>query len=319
MQKRKQMMKISLAFILILLSASAFSQSKREHVERAFGPIVETTLSNFELIWARLGMEADNKEFNKVVPADIRPKKLLDKARIADIAYGTIEQSMTEEEIINVYRMYQTEIGKITLKAVSESLKTGQPVNILMEQMMTQADSVAIEKEVEAMFTREQVNQIGASTQGLGEKLQQAGIEHVSNEINAYYAGRKFGKKDVTLCVTATELKRDLYAIPVCKIGHDAGAHKASLALASLHWQGRYQRGQRDIAQAKTIYRSILNQDESGEAAYMLGMLIKNAPEQGETLAQSFCSIKQAQNKGYAQAASVLNEFPSSFQDLACP
>lgn len=308
---------VTIIFLFILMPSNALADEKLDIVKRFYSPIFDQVLGDID-VFSTSAFSSEDDKLKKLIPKKIYPKNVFDKEKVKQIAYQTIAGSLTLPRAKKLEVFSSTRLSKVVFEAFNISIKEDKEFTAVTREMLNDHDVKALQSELFSVLTLDDLNEINASMADVGKKMLLASLIFYSQEVKAYYKNKRFGKKDKRLCAYSFKNKNDLLSVPVCLAGHKAKHYESSMNVAALHWQGRFMAGERDVEEAKSIYRTLLKKDKTGEAHYYLGILMKNAPAESDTKEKSFCFLVESGKRGYSRARSTLIDFSASFKAVNC-
>lgn len=178
-----------------------------------------------------------------------------------------------------------------------------------IEEGLTQEQLIAYEKQLTDAVPPERIETIFHRMKGMRELVMRNGVDYYRNQIYAYYRSKPFTEQDSQLCEDLFTSKKDLYAIAICDVGAEHKDYRSTFITAKLYWEGRGFLRPQDIEYAISILHDLIWDDQTGEATYYLGMLLKNYHLYNDNPTSGYCYLKRAESFGYRRATEALGEF----------
>ncbi|GAB1269377.1 hypothetical protein NBRC116493_26300 [Aurantivibrio infirmus] len=301
---------------LLLIINPVHADEKRDIVKGFLAPLFEVLRPKIEeMMKASLPIVERDATF----PKELRPDVLFNFDTVIELAYDITAEEITLEQAKLIELLMSSTLGEIVMEAIKHTAEGGDNPGNAFETVLATYDLEKLEEEFSQLELAENdLKSINVITNGLKDKLIMAGVNNIVNEIHQYYEDRPFGKIDRNLCMKAVEKRVVLYSVAVCEAGYRAKDYQASLGFAKTKWQGALPVSARDIDAAKSIYKSLLKKDTTGEAHYFLAMLSKNTGDPAYSIEELHCMMKKSQNSGYEDASSALRDFAHVADTASC-
>lgn len=151
---------------------------------------------------------------------------------------------------------------------------------------------------------------------------------YAASEIVSYYSRHGFDEVGVEMCDYALDIDHQIYALGVCVAGMLQGNLEAALIMARVIYSGSGFTASKlkaeKVIDAVSLIVPLLEQDKSGEAHYLLALIIKKNIHldayQGLSLSlkDSHCLLKKSSGLGYKQADFHLLTLSKSESQIDC-
>ena len=295
--------------------ASPEEENRREKEQLAavfFDPFFALTVDNLRRALSRHQGDADAP----ALPAAIAPAALLDKESLRGRALRAVTEAFTAAELRVLHGFYNTRLGVAIIAATRKTKNDIAASYHTALAELTRDFGAAEEREV-APFLAD-FKALKPRADRIGGIILRVAKAHAAERLAGYYRERRFTRRDSSLCSFFHKKTFAFYALPVCDAGLAAGDYESALLVAEQHRRGRLDGRPRDVERAKAILRELLGRDREGKAHFRLGLLTKNAPDEGDAQARSVCLLRTAANLGYKPAREALKGFAPAELRASC-
>lgn len=255
------------------------------------------------------------------LPKELRPAEIYSEENVNELHKNTLFAALNKNQLETVAWYVSTDAGRKRLVAAAIAIRD-QPGRSHIDEDNTSREINAIlgtisEEDREILSKKQE--ELTHVAEALDHEFKKAYADFFIKKISDYYEVNEFSDNDSRICEASLYSGITPYMIAVCSQGQKNNDYFSSLVMGMLYASGNQVGSAEDLPpayrvtldhdKAKHILRSILKFDKHGDAHYALANVIKQAPNPGKPVYESYCLMLEAARRGYKKANEALKSY----------